>query len=103
VLVTDDDGLILGIFTERDVLRRLATLGAAGGDLPISEVMTARPKVLHADDSIVYALHEMHIGGYRHIPLTDGSGRPVKIASVRHMVDYLAERLGVRDAGEANS
>ena len=92
-LITDDDGRLVGIFTERDVLRRAAHLGEAGGDLPITELMTARPAVLYADDTVVYALHEMHVGGYRHIPVVDEQRRPIKLISVRHVVDYLATRL----------
>ncbi len=95
VLVTDTDGQLVGLFTERDVLRRLAPLGTAGGSLPITDLMTERPTMLHSDDTIVYALHEMHVGGYRHIPVVDSDGRPVKLISVRHVVDFLA--AGIAD------
>ncbi|MDA1191375.1 MAG: CBS domain-containing protein [Candidatus Poribacteria bacterium] len=97
VLVTGDDGELIGIFTERDVLRKLADDEDDDAvDGPISAVMTPRPEVLHEDDSIVFALHQMHIGGYRHIPLVDLHNRPVAVVSVRMVVDFLAGRL---DAG----
>ncbi|MEO2002511.1 MAG: CBS domain-containing protein [Candidatus Poribacteria bacterium] len=97
VLVLDDDGYLLGIFTERDVMQKLAPLGSAAADRPVSEFMTPGPTVLHQDDSIVYALHQMHLGGYRHIPLVDDDEKPRHIVSVRTVVDYLAERLSADD------
>ncbi|MAF10032.1 hypothetical protein CMK11_06225 [Candidatus Poribacteria bacterium] len=97
VLVVDEDGYLLGIFTERDVLQKLAPLPSAAADRAVSEFMTPRPTVLHQDDSIVFALHQMHLGGYRHIPLVDDDEKPRHIVSVRTVVDYLAGRLTESD------
>jgi CBS domain-containing protein len=97
VLVVDDDGYLLGIFTERDVLKKLVAAGPSGPDQPVADFMTARPAVLHQEDSIVYALHQMHLGGYRHIPLMDDDEKPNRIVSVRTVVDYLAARLTADD------
>ena len=97
VLVVDDDGYLLGIFTERDVLQKLVRAGKSGPDRPVAEFMTPNPTVLHQDDSIVFALHQMHLGGYRHIPLVDDDEKPKHIVSVRTVVDYLAARLTADD------
>ncbi|MFI5184078.1 MAG: cyclic nucleotide-binding/CBS domain-containing protein, partial [Vicinamibacteria bacterium] len=55
------DGRSVGIFTERDVLRRVATTGM---DLsrPVTDVMTPDPVVLGPDDGIAFALNRMIIG-----------------------------------------
>ncbi len=97
VLVVDAEGYLLGIFTERDVLKKLVSAGSAAPDRPVADFMTPAPTVLHQDDSIVYALHQMHLGGYRHIPLMDDDEKPNHIVSVRTVVDYLAARLTADD------
>jgi len=76
VLAVEHDRLA-GILTERDLPR------------PVREVMTPDPEVLRLDDPIVYALHRMSVGGYRHVPLVDDAGRPVGILSVKDIVHYV--------------
>lgn len=92
VLVTEGKKL-LGIFTERDVLKKLAPKGADGADVPVSEMMTPNPVALHVEDTIVFALHQMHVGGYRHVPLVDSEREAIGIVSVRDIVDYLVEHF----------
>lgn len=101
VLIVDEEGALLGIFTERDVLNKLFLQGSKCLDLPISNLMTARPTTLHMDDSIVFALHHMHVGGYRYIPLFDDDDKLTFIVSVRSVVDYLAQRLEANELGES--
>jgi hypothetical protein len=40
-------------------------------------------------DELVYALNQMSLGGYRHIPLLDDAGQPTGVVAMRHIVDYL--------------
>ncbi len=54
-----------------------------------SEVMTPRPETLPAGSELVYALHKMAVGGYRHVPLLDEDGAPVAVVSMRDIVDYI--------------
>jgi len=61
-------GSLLGIFTERDVLARVAGDPAVLGRL-VSEVMTGDPVVLRDTDTVAVALNKMVVGGFRHIPL----------------------------------
>src|SRR5262245_19292975 len=88
VLVLSGERLA-GIFTERDVLKRLA----GSGDLsaPVSELMTEDPVCLHRDDAIVFALKQMHEGGFRHVPLLDDGGKPVAVVSVKDVVEFVVE------------
>jgi hypothetical protein len=41
------------------------------------------------DHELAYALNQMSIGEYRHVPLVDDHGRPTGVVSMRHIVDYL--------------
>ena len=88
VMVVEGERLI-GIFTERDALNRVLTPGLDPDRTPLSQVMTADPQTVTADHSLGYALHLMHIGGYRHMPVTH-NGSPRGIVSVR---DALGEEL----------
>ena len=101
VLIVDEEEDLLGIFTERDALTKLFQQGNESLDQPIVNVMTPRPTTLHMDDSIVFALHHMHVGGYRYIPLFDEEDKLARIVSVRSMVDYLAQRLEAHELGES--
>jgi CBS domain-containing protein len=77
---------VVGILTERDLLLKLE---AADLDKPVRHLMTPNPETLSPDDPIVYCLHRMSVGDYRHVPLVDAAGRPVGIVSVKDIVHYL--------------
>ncbi len=67
-VVVTDQKRILGIFTERDVLKRIAARPERL-DARVSEYMTPDPVVLRYDDTIATALNQMGIGQFRHIPV----------------------------------
>ena len=81
-----EDGRLTGILTERDLLLKLEGVDFSR---PVRDLMTAEPEVLRLDDPIVYALHRMSVGGYRHVPLVDDGDRPVGILSVKDIVHYI--------------
>jgi CBS domain-containing protein len=88
VLVTRN-GKLKGIFTERDVLTRIAGEGVDPAKTPVRMVMTSNVETLRASDSIAYALNKMSVGGYRHIPLVDKASHPVGVISVRDIITYI--------------
>ena len=91
LLVMDGDALV-GVFTERDVLNRVSE-NLEGLDRPVADFMTRSPEVVTREDSIAYALHAMHLGGYRHLPIVDGDGKPIGIVSVRDCLRFLCIRF----------
>jgi CBS domain-containing protein len=92
VTVVEGDRLV-GIFTEHDALHRLNTQVAARAAEPICAVMTPRPIALDIEDKIAVALHAMHVGGYRHLPVLS-AGKLVGVTSIRDILNYLAKRVG---------
>jgi CBS domain-containing protein len=90
-LVVVSDGRIVGIFTERDALRKLA--GTTFDGVRVDEVMTVDPVVLRTDDSVAVAIHKMAVGGFRHIPLVD-RGAPVGMITAHDLFRYILELLG---------
>lgn len=74
---------LLGIFTERDVLRALGEQFDAAGH-PVSEWMTAEPVSTPPDTDVAVALKTMLDGGFRHLPVVEG-GAVVGVVSMRDL------------------
>lgn len=89
VLVADGSGLV-GIFTERDALLKLAGRPLEG--LTVRDVMTPDPVVLREQDSVAVAIHKMAGGGFRHIPLVNG-GHATGIISSRDVLRHIIQIL----------
>jgi CBS domain-containing protein len=87
VVVLEGERLV-GILTERDVLRAVATqqLGC-----PVSDAMTHSPDTVDADETAGHAAALMIHGGFRHLPVVDGDD-VVGMISIRDLV-----RLSVDD------
>lgn len=83
-----DQGQLVGIFTEHDVLKRLA----AGGDLGVAvkELMSPNPETLHERDSVAEALNKMSLGRYRHIPFLRPDGTHA-VCSIKSVLKYIAQ------------
>src|SRR5947209_9812096 len=80
---------VVGIFTERDLLRRVLAAGRPL-DVPVQECMTPTPVTVQPRDPISLAIKRMQKGGYRHLPVVLDDGRSVGILSVKRVVRYLA-------------
>jgi CBS domain-containing protein len=91
VLVVDEAGKLSGIFTERDLLCKVAGQITDLGSIPVSQFMTRNPTALTATEPIKHALFLMAHYGFRHVPLVDDEGRPHGITSVRHVIDYIEQ------------
>ncbi|HEY6547597.1 MAG TPA: CBS domain-containing protein [Vicinamibacteria bacterium] len=91
-LLVEREGRAVGIFTERDVLRRVVLRGLDQAR-PVSEVMTRDPETLRLEDGIAFALNRMIVGGFRHVPIVDEGGRPQAVLSLREVVAFITELL----------
>jgi CBS domain-containing protein len=80
-----------GIFTERDVLLKIAGEKIDLAKAKVDDFMTPNPKTLTIDDPIGSALRLMNQGGYRHIPVVNKKGEPLTVISVRGLIDYIVE------------
>jgi len=84
-----DRAELAGIFTERDALTRVLARGRGPSGLRMRDVMTQNPHRLTLDDSVGFALREMSVGGFRHLPVVDAQGKPVGVLSQQEAVQYL--------------
>tara|TARA_R110000868_G_scaffold201937_1_gene449472 strand:+ start:214 stop:648 length:435 start_codon:yes stop_codon:yes gene_type:complete len=66
-----DGSQLVGIFTERDALFRVAAAGLDPKDTTVAAVMTPNPKTISADKPFTDALEVMHTGQFRHVPVLD--------------------------------
>jgi CBS domain-containing protein len=66
------NGQLAGILSERDIMNRVVAVGRTPGTTAVSEVMTANPRSVAADESIEDCLFIMHEFGFRHLPIMDG-------------------------------
>ena len=81
-VVVFDDARLVGILTERDVLRAVATGGVKDA---VSSAMTASPETVESDESAGHAAALMIHGGFRHLPVVDGDS-VVGMISIRDLV-----------------
>jgi CBS domain-containing protein len=66
------DGNLTGILSERDIMNRVVAVGRTPGTTAVSEVMTANPRAVAADESIEECLFIMREFGFRHLPIVEG-------------------------------
>ena len=92
VVIVAAGGELVGILTERDLMRRVI---AAGRPLstPVSECMTSAPVTVSSKEPIRSAIESMEKGGYRHLPVLDERQRLVGILSIKRIVHYLVEHF----------
>jgi CBS domain-containing protein len=84
-------GKLVGIFTERDVLMKVAGHPVDLAKSKVSAFMTSDPVTLPADSVVAFALNRMVLEGFRHIPLVDDDNRPVAVVSMRNLIEYLGD------------
>jgi CBS domain-containing protein len=90
VIVEDDAGQIIGVFTERDVMFRLHHDDLEWHRRPVGEVMTPNPRTVKITTPIQELLRLMHEGLFRHVPIVDAAGRAVGVVSIRDLLVHIA-------------
>jgi CBS domain-containing protein len=96
VAVIDESSRVVGIFTERDLMRRVVAKGKDPHNTPVSEVMTTDVKVANASDEVVVWLRQMSNERFRHVPVVDGDGQLVHMMSQGDFVSYTWPELLTR-------
>jgi CBS domain-containing protein len=85
-VVVIEDGHLVGILTERDIVFRVVAKGLDAQAIPLAEVMTRAPHTVDPDQPFGYALLVMQENGFRHLPVIQ-DGKPIGIVSSRSAMD----------------
>jgi CBS domain-containing protein len=87
LVVTDDHQMIIGIVSERDVVKAIALHKAAALGMTAAQLMTPNPVTAAPNTTVDEAMQIMDAGYFRHLPVVD-QGKLVGIISVRDLVKY---------------
>lgn len=92
-VLVEEDGALVGIFTERDLLNRIDYTDQLWSHMIVRDVMTPHPMVIRPDDSLSEALRRLTVGHRRHLPIVDDRGRVLGMISIRDILTFVAERF----------
>jgi CBS domain-containing protein len=81
-----DEGRVLGVFTERDVMTRVLIKRLDPEKTPIAEVMTRDVVTVREDTDRKVALELMTKSHIRHLPVLDKEGKVISMLSMRHLL-----------------
>ncbi len=86
VMIVDDKGVLVGIVTERDLVRAVAT-GGISDQAEAYTIMTRNPVTVDPNAPAYEALKKMREYNIRHLPVIDKDGKPLGMVSVRDVLD----------------
>ena len=91
-IIVDDEKKLVGIFTDRDILRKVVDARETW-DLPIDDVMTHAPLTINATSRADMALALMDFKHFRNVPIVDDQGKVVGNLTHYAIIKYLSDRF----------
>ena len=83
---------LVGIISQRDLVRKVAGIHKDLSKITVDSVMTANPEWVRPEDPIAFVVNKMAMGGFRHVPVLQADGKPLSIITIRDVLRYLARR-----------
>ncbi|NOX58853.1 MAG: CBS domain-containing protein [Planctomycetes bacterium] len=87
------ENVLVGIFTERDVMRKLSADYDNLKGAPVRDFMTPAPESLEADTPLTFALNKMSVGGFRHVPVVNDEQQPLGVVSVKDVLAHIVANV----------
>lgn len=84
-LIVVEGERVVGIVTERDIMRKVVGGGLDAAETKVADIMTKNPDTVTGDCLAATALNMMVEKGYRHLPLLTDDGKPCGMVSVRDL------------------
>lgn len=92
-VVVSEGGKVVGIVTERDILLKVVNKITDTDRTSVAMIMTPNPVLLRPNDMITFAMHNMHIGGFRHVPIVDDNGKALSMVSIKDVLSFLLDHF----------
>jgi CBS domain-containing protein len=89
-LLVMQQGVLLGIISERDYARKVILKNRSSHDTPVGDIMTASPVTVSANDTVHHCMELMTDGRFRHLPVVE-AGRVVGMLSIGDLVKAVIE------------
>lgn len=89
-LLVTKGGLLCGILTERDLIRKVFGPGRSL-DVPVHQVMTRNPVATGSNEPLYRVLSRMHSGGFRHLPVVGEVGEALGTVSLPRVANLIAD------------
>ena len=83
--VTNNEDAILGILSERDIIREVSLKGSSGLDSTVESVMTTKVSCCGRFDTLRSVIERMNVGRFRHMPVIDDN-KIVEFISISDLV-----------------
>ena len=93
VAIIDEQGVVAGMFTERDVLAKFALSGRGAASTPVRELMSPMVEMATEETTPAEALSVMLERHYRHLPVVDDRGKVLGILSIRNILEARIDDL----------
>lgn len=90
-IIVTDDGVPIGIFTEKDVLKRVVNAGIDARKTDIKRVMTTPVRAVREETHIIDAFGKMYRGKFRHLLVRGRRGKIIGIVSMRRILNIAVE------------
>ena len=92
-LLVVDDGELVGIFSERDVVKRVVAQGRDPLTTTLADVCSRDVATVGEGDDAATCARLIRDRGFRHLPVVDENGRPVGVLSARDFLQHIADEL----------
>ena len=92
VIITGADRQVVGILSERDIVRALAERGSSALEEPVGQVMTRKVMTCSERDTVCEIMERMTAGKFRHLPVVE-RGRLAGLISIGDVVKYRLEEM----------
>ncbi|KAH7479542.1 CBS domain-containing protein CBSCBSPB3 [Phytophthora ramorum] len=103
VMVCDEADRTVGIFTTKDLMRRVVAMSLEPSQCLLSSVMTADLRTATLGTTILETLHSMHNGQFLHVPVFDSGKRLVGIVDVLQVTRGVVQQMGTFQSVKSDS
>lgn len=88
VMIVDKDDKVIGVVTERDIMKKIVNAGKDAKTTPLAEIMTPEPRLAKETDDMIDWLRIMSNERFRRLPVVDDEGRIKAVFTQGDFVSY---------------